>query len=279
MAKANAERMVKDSIVRAVENVRSGKIEDPDEWEYGDGDQSLLDANSVDGRTILNLVDSLADFPYLFENGLFSDWAIACYNKDLREAKRLLRREPRILDKRETLLRLSGLHFVFWGHNDGSEIEDTFFEYLVDSGVPVDARDSRGLTVLYYCLMYPGSSGFQKANYLVSRGADVNAKDRFGTPLLFIKTFEDPSCYEWLLRNGANFNALNSEGLQFTRFAGVNCKLQIAVHFLRECQRQRRKAKKNGSYRTCFVCKKRGVQKRCGGCYLIWYCCKDCQVN
>ena len=59
--------MVNESIARAMEKEKSGKTEDPDGWEYGDGDQTLIDKNTVDGRTMIQLYFSLADFPQLFQ--------------------------------------------------------------------------------------------------------------------------------------------------------------------------------------------------------------------
>ena len=47
--------MVNESIARAMEKEKSGKTEDPDGWEYGDGDQTLIDKNTVDGRTMIQL--------------------------------------------------------------------------------------------------------------------------------------------------------------------------------------------------------------------------------
>ena len=279
VAKANSDKMIGESIAKAAEKMRNGMAEDPDEWEYGDGDQAPLHANTVEGRTVKHLFGCLADFPHLSERGLLSNWAIACYNQDLKQAKRLIRREPRVLDKRETLLRWSGLHMAFWGYNDASEVDDSFIQHLVDRGAPVDARDSKGCTVLSYCLLFLGPSGFKIADFLLSRGADVNARDRYGKPLLFREEFQDPRCYEWLLRNGADFNALNAEGIAFRQLSGVAIRGQIILHMVRECHRQRKEAKKNGYFRTCFVCKKRRVRKRCSGCYLIWYCSKECQVN
>ena len=221
VAKANSDKMIGESIAKTVEKMRNGKDEDKGEWDYGDGDQAPLHANTVEGRTVMYLFQCNADFPHLLERGLLSKWAIACYNKNLKQAKRLIRREPRVLSKRETLVRWSGLHMAFWGHSDGSEVDDSFIQHLVDRGAPVDARDCKGYTVLSYCLLFLGPSGFKIADFLLSRGADVNARDRYGKPLLFREEFQDPRCYEWLLRNGADINALNAEGIAFRQLSRV----------------------------------------------------------
>ena len=292
LGKANAKSMLKDSIARAREKLCCGKAEDPDEWEYGDGEQSCLQKNSMEGRTILELYNLVAvNFDRLIpgngkliQPGLSSGWFLDCLNKDLSKVKKLMHREPRLLHKRETVFRLSGLHVMFFRPDNG-EIADstdsyTLLEYLVESGAPVNAKDVSGVTPLHFCLVQRASAtSLKKANYLLSRGADVNIRDRFGTPLLFASDIKDPRCHEWLLRNGADPNALDDEGTPFRMSASGSCKIQIALHMFRECKRQRRRAKKNGYYRTCFVCKKRDVFKRCSGCYLIWYCCKGCQVK
>ena len=134
-----------------------------------------------------------------------------------------------------------------------------FFEYLIEKGAPVNARDSLGGSVLFYCLMYLGPSGFEKADQLFSHGADVNAKDRSGTPMLFSSRFQYPKCYEWLLRNGANLNGLNSEGIPFMQLADNNIRLQMALHILRECHRQRKKRERRMATTRLVLSVRRGA--------------------
>ena len=43
-------------------------------------------------------------------------------------------------------------------------------------------------------------------------------------------------------------------------------------------KQSKQKAFKEGSYRSCVVCKKK-TYKRCTGCFLAWYCSKVCQES
>ena len=104
VGKANAMRMINDIITHTEEKLRSGKVWDPDEWEYGDGEQSRIQRNTIQGCTIGELYHS--DFDLLIKPGrIASNWFIGCFNKDFAHVKHQLRREPRFLDKRETVFR------------------------------------------------------------------------------------------------------------------------------------------------------------------------------
>jgi len=55
-------------------------------------------------------------------------------------------------------------------------------EFLIQRGADVNAKDSYGCTPLYYAINYIDDSDF--VNLLIARGADVNAKQREGETLL-----------------------------------------------------------------------------------------------
>ena len=50
-----------------------------------------------------------------FANPLLSEWVRDCYNGDLSAVKKQLEAEPTILEKRESVLRLSGLFHIIAG--------------------------------------------------------------------------------------------------------------------------------------------------------------------
>ena len=153
----------------------------------------------------------------------------------------MLRQEPRLLDRRDPLIRFSGLHFVLMGCKPGTASDDHFecVKYLIEQGAPVDTRNVLGFTVLGHCLANLGLSGMRIADYLLEQGADVNARDRLGEPMLFKRRYYEPTCEEWLLRNGADFNALSEDGTPFKElFADESCNAQIGLHIYREFKRQ-----------------------------------------
>merc|ERR1712039_203840 len=59
------------------------------------------------------------------------------------------------------------------------------------------------------------------------------------------------------------------------RVPGMREKMTKYTHKL--AKKKRDEASKEGSYRKCSVCQKES-SKRCSGCYLVWYCGKECQI-
>ena len=230
-----------------------------------------------------------ADLPTLQqEERNFSLWSKSCEKGDLPSIKELLSEEPWHLDQRESLLRYSGLHFAINGCQNEPSIERHFecVKYLVEEGADVNAKDLMGMPVLAPCLgILEPKKGLKIADYLVKHGADVNARDRFGFTLLFSQSSMNPnfeSSVEWLLRNGADVNAVSNDG-EPLRFLPVIeqdrefCQLLKKLS-LEECKRQKEVARKSADYKTCPVCMEREDLKRCSGCYLKWYCSRQCQV-
>ncbi len=82
---------------------------------------------------------------------------------------------------------------------------------LISKGADVNARDEKGMTPLYYAARYGRK---EVAELLISKGADVNVKeDRWGgTPLSWTAMGDHRDLAELLIANGANVNSKGHYG-------------------------------------------------------------------
>ena len=79
----------------------------------------------------------------------------------------------------------------------------------IEGGTSVDSRDASGQTAL----MYAAESGrMEVVEYLVSKGADVNAESKLTliTPLFYATSFNRLDVMEFLIANGAKVDALSN---------------------------------------------------------------------
>ncbi|MBN8828869.1 MAG: ankyrin repeat domain-containing protein [Sphingobacteriia bacterium] len=77
-------------------------------------------------------------------------------------------------------------------------------------------------------LLSKSGNSLEKIKFLVSRGADVNAADKFGeTPLNYAIQNENYANVKWLLENGADVNLSRTDGVSPLLYAIVHKKLDI----------------------------------------------------
>jgi len=90
-------------------------------------------------------------------------------------------------------------------------------QYLLQSGVDVDSRDSKNRTALMYAA-YQGS--LDAIAVLLESNADVEVQDNFGsTPLMYAASGGDAECCELLVNNGANLEEKNTNGFSCLIYA------------------------------------------------------------
>ena len=181
-----------------------------------------------------------------------SEWMKACYYGRLDEIKKHLEKEPRLLDRRESLLRMNGLMHVIQGfrQSESSSLEYlkrkpgfehiTFSEvdhvkclrYLLEKGTPIDCKDFLGHTPLHQCTGALGTKGLCKlAKCLLDAGADINIENRFGyAPLIEPSIALNMDCVNWLLQNGADpFKATYFTGETLYKVSRTNPPLRESV--------------------------------------------------
>jgi len=119
-------------------------------------------------------------------------------------------------DWRASLLLAFNPNLVRYRYSDGSTplhlVESKkMAELLISRGANVNAKDKRGYTPLHY------GKSIEIVKFLVANGADINAKSDDGmTPLHTLRDYES---IEFLLSVGADVNATNKEGKTPLQFA------------------------------------------------------------
>ena len=89
---------------------------------------------------------------YSWESPHMSPWMKNCYHGRLDKIKEHLEIEPRLLDRRESLLRKNGLMHVIQGYRTNQSLQHIdCVRYLVEKGTPVDCKDILGHTPLHQC--------------------------------------------------------------------------------------------------------------------------------
>ena len=81
-----------------------------------------------------------------------SPWMHDCFLGKLAKVKKHVAKNPRILDRRETPLRINGLMYAVVGCKLGkgaSPQRAAVIRYLIKKGAPVDGRDFVGHTALH----------------------------------------------------------------------------------------------------------------------------------
>lgn len=113
--------------------------------------------------------------------------------------------------------------------------------FLIDSGIETDLRDSGGKTPLFYMQQVIDRSieeSFERIDILVKAGVNVNARDNDGQNILFsLNTY--PDIVAKLIEYGINVNCIdnfNKNALFFASedVARILCKNNIDVHVIDE---------------------------------------------
>ena len=213
-----------------------------------------------------------------------SEWMKDCYYGRLGKIKRHLEEEPRLLDRRESLLRLNGLMHVIQGYRQNQSSEHlNCVKYLLEKGTPVDSKDFLGHTPLHQCTGAFGTkSSLKIAKILLEKGADINIENRLGCSPLVEPAFAlNMDCVNWLLENGGDPVKAKSVAGQ-TLFEGSRSipplRESVDKYLSELAKKKKEEASNQESYKRCAVCKKETL-KRCSGCFLSWYCSKECQLS
>ena len=203
-----------------------------------------------------------------------------------------------LLERRETMLNFSALHHVVKGAMHYSEKKSEnppkhieCLRKLIELGANIEAKDFAGFTPLFYCVTkFATNTSLKLAKILLSNGANVNAQNRIGsTPLAEPVMARRLDCMQLLLERGADPTIRDNDGA--TVEGGMMSCFDTGLKKLfvearnRKTRELRDKAKKDagGDLNQCNVCSTPSdvakPNKRCKGCYMIYYCDADCQKS
>ena len=199
-----------------------------------------------------------------------------------------------ILERRETLLNVSAIFHVIIGARAFEQHKtrpiETFkmrsdhlriFMKLLSLKVDIHVRDIAGYTPLHHCCNGYGTDVTMKmAELLLNEGANVNARNRFGTtPLLEVSMTLQYDFITFLLDKGADPYIRDNDDISMVGMANQNPKL---MELLGRKYTQDVKFSQvwniGDSQENCGYCgDKKKERKKCSGCYHIWYCNRECQ--
>ena len=157
------------------------------------------------------------------------------------------------------------------------------FIKLLSLNVNIHARDVAGYTPLHHCCNGYGNDVTMKmAELLLNAGADVNVKNRFGnTPLQEVSHVLQYNFISFLLDKGADPYITDNDGCSPVGNARLNSKLMdlFRNHYSKDVKSSRVQNMEN-SAEKCGNCQERKKdRKKCTGCFHIWYCNRDCQLQ
>jgi len=272
-----------------------------------DGDQSLLRGDKA--QVMRNQWGGGMDYnPAHPSNGHLSPWLRALWRGDYQAVMEFVKglenhEISNLLEVRESLLNVSAVFHVIIGartlcgknplfrdiqiaarrmmevKNDHQKI----LTKLLELGANIHAKDIAGYTPLHHCLTtYSNPTTMSMAKQLLVAGADPNLQNRFGcTPLFEPVMAANFEAVKLLLDYGANPDIKENDGISCRYTASFLPK--ISELFCRADKknvkhaRTSAKVEAGGSLRPCKVCGADDDNKRCTGCYLVWYCGQKCQ--
>lgn len=108
---------------------------------------------------------------------------------------------------------------------------ENFLEILNKSSVNLNSKDNKGWTLLHYAAQY---SATELGKLLVSKGAEVEAKDNYGNNVLWRATFASNGKGEFikfLLSKGADRFVKNDSGISAVELANTIANYDVKQYF------------------------------------------------
>jgi len=211
---------------------------------------------------------------------------------------------PQLVEKRESLLNIGPIFHVINGakmlkgdSEEHAELRDNLnkgkydhmacFLKLLELGVNIKAKDVLGCTPLHHCVTkFSNHETINMAKILIKNGANVNEQDRGGsTPLMEPTSLGKLDVVEMLVKHGADPSILDNDGKNcLTVLPFMYPKMEAifgkASHKFAKAKRKEAREEAGGSLRKCEGCgSMEKDNKRCTGCYLVWYCERPCQLK
>lgn len=97
---------------------------------------------------------------------------------------------------------------------------------LIEKGADVNFKNNIGLNPLWLGLFI--SEDFKICKLLIEKGADIDSKNLFEqTPLIYATFLKSQEKVKFLIENGADINAVDSNGISATKLASISDSIDI----------------------------------------------------
>ena len=291
---------IEKSVTKKNALILNGRMDPP--VTYDDGDQSLVTDEREQVLLRIEWSTYLENF-FPLETPWLSDWSRILFSGEYQDLLDILKHRSdkdiqMLLKKREHFASLSALFHLVNGASRLNfsnitmiglmKITDDYkgcLEHLISLGADVNARDMAGFTPLHYCVKRDANDiTLTLAEVLLKAGADVNVRNRTGlTPLAQAVHYYKYDFIQLLLDHGADPH-IGEYSKNFTPSDVARTFPRIQEMFSKASKRhqknEREKIKETEGINNCQVCKKlEDGNKRCSGCYMIFYCGRECQVK
>jgi len=293
-------------IDKILQDLATGKT--PPLISYQDPDQSSL-KTGYEGQLLKEKWCCGMDMPHGKTGlgyGYFTNWFMSIFLGNYDDFENILKFLPKDRVKAQLRMRESWMQFsaifvvvagakIFWRQNMSQlEMKSNRAFYakferkhmqilkkLLEVGADVNVHDVAGYTPLHHCLTASSNDiNLAMAKILLDHGANPNAVNRYGaTPLMECVMVNDIEKIELMMKYKADPYIKDNDGttpLELSRF------FPGAYQRLRQggdkamVKKNREAASSEGNHKRCNRCNEK-AEKRCLGCFLIWYCCKECQ--
>ena len=146
----------------------------------------------------------------------------------------------------------------------------------------LNCRDLAGFTPLHHCLTRFGNSVTLKmAEKLVKAGVNVDAKNRGGSTALHEAAMSRKYDFvKFLLDNGADPYLKCNDGHSTVSLLSHDPKMKelIGKSYRKNIGEEKKNSTKE--HRNCGGCGKNAEEnKKCTGCFHVFYCSRNCQVS
>jgi len=150
---------------------------------------------------------------------------------------------------------------------------------LLSFGCDVNVRDFIGFTPLHHCCNQFGNPvTLRLARRLIRAGADVNAVSRVGsTPILEATHNLKYDIVEFLVKNGGNPYLRDNDDISAYRLARMNPRFKQMFWDWYEDDVKQMLKKADGLWKCAKCGKNDEKNKKCSGCYYVYYCSPECQ--
>lgn len=142
----------------------------------------------------------------------------------------------------------------------------------------MDAKDVAGFTPLHHCLNPCNKNDLtlKMARVLLERGADPNTVNRFGNPpILQCFVYKRKDQIALLLEFGADLGLRNFSGVSAFDMADSmqhDLMPMFYENMKKKGQKLLQQMRDQGTFESCVQCGKKGSQKHCAGCHIVYYC-------